>query len=60
MAEEEKKERVAKAKKVADPIAASIDPATQEMIVRAQDRCPGRVSKVKIPVRVYAVRRRTR
>jgi hypothetical protein len=31
---EEKK--VAKPKKVADPIAASIDPATQEMIVRAQ------------------------
>ncbi len=36
MAEEVKKETVAKPKKVADPIAASIDPATQEMIVRAQ------------------------
>jgi len=33
---EEKKEKVAKPKKVADPIAATIDPATQEMIVRAQ------------------------
>jgi carbon-monoxide dehydrogenase catalytic subunit len=30
------KEKVAKEKKVADPIAASIDPATQEMIARAQ------------------------
>ena len=29
-----KKEKVAKPKKMADPIAASIDPATQEMIVR--------------------------
>jgi len=36
MAEEVKKEKVVKPKKVADPIAASIDPATQEMIVRAQ------------------------
>ncbi|PLX53233.1 MAG: carbon monoxide dehydrogenase, partial [Desulfobacteraceae bacterium] len=33
---EVKKEKVAKPKKMADPIAASIDPATQEMIVRAQ------------------------
>ncbi len=30
------KEKVAKPKKMADPIAASIDPATQEMIVRSQ------------------------
>ena len=30
------KAKVAKPKKMADPIAASIDPATQEMIVRAQ------------------------
>ncbi len=30
------KEKVAKPKKMADPIAASIDPATQEMIARAQ------------------------
>ncbi|MGA7144682.1 MAG: anaerobic carbon-monoxide dehydrogenase catalytic subunit [Desulfobacterales bacterium] len=30
------KEKVAKAPKMADPIAASIDPATQEMIARAQ------------------------
>jgi carbon-monoxide dehydrogenase catalytic subunit len=34
---EEKKEKAAKEKKLADPIAASIDPATQEMIVRAQE-----------------------
>ena len=33
----EKKEKVEKAAKVANPIAASIDPATQEMIVRAQE-----------------------
>ncbi|MEJ2656834.1 MAG: anaerobic carbon-monoxide dehydrogenase catalytic subunit [Desulfobacterales bacterium] len=33
---EVKKEKVAKAPKVADPIGASIDPATQEMIARAQ------------------------
>jgi carbon-monoxide dehydrogenase catalytic subunit len=33
----EKKEKVEKAAKVADPIAASIDVATQEMIVRAQE-----------------------
>ncbi|UCD91278.1 MAG: carbon monoxide dehydrogenase, partial [Desulfobacterales bacterium] len=33
---EEKKVKVAKPKKVADPVAATIDPATQEMIVRAQ------------------------
>ncbi|UCD90541.1 MAG: carbon monoxide dehydrogenase, partial [Desulfobacterales bacterium] len=30
------KVKVAKPKKVADPVAATIDPATQEMIVRAQ------------------------
>jgi carbon-monoxide dehydrogenase catalytic subunit len=35
--EEEKKEKLAVAKKVADPVAASIDVATQEMIKRAQD-----------------------
>lgn len=35
--EEEKKEKLTKAKKVADPVAASIDVATQEMIKRAQD-----------------------
>jgi carbon-monoxide dehydrogenase catalytic subunit len=34
---EEKKVKAAKAKKMADPIAASIDPATQEMIARAQE-----------------------
>jgi carbon-monoxide dehydrogenase catalytic subunit len=34
---EEKVEKAAKAKKLADPIAASIDPATQELIVRAQE-----------------------
>jgi carbon-monoxide dehydrogenase catalytic subunit len=34
---EEQKETVVKAKKVADPVAASIDVATQEMIKRAQD-----------------------
>jgi carbon-monoxide dehydrogenase catalytic subunit len=34
---EEKKEKAAKEKKMADPIAASIDVATQEMIVRAQE-----------------------
>jgi carbon-monoxide dehydrogenase catalytic subunit len=34
---EEQKEKVAQAKKVADPVAASIDVATQEMIKRAQD-----------------------
>jgi carbon-monoxide dehydrogenase catalytic subunit len=33
----EKVEKAEKAKKLADPIAASIDPATQEMIVRAQE-----------------------
>ncbi|MBW2605169.1 MAG: anaerobic carbon-monoxide dehydrogenase catalytic subunit [Deltaproteobacteria bacterium] len=33
---EEKKVKAAKPKKMADPIAASIDPATQEMIARAQ------------------------
>jgi carbon-monoxide dehydrogenase catalytic subunit len=38
MAEEEKKAvKDKKPKKLADPIAASIDPATQEMIVRAQE-----------------------
>jgi carbon-monoxide dehydrogenase catalytic subunit len=36
MAEEKKVIKAAKPKKMADPIAASIDPATQEMIVRAQ------------------------
>jgi carbon-monoxide dehydrogenase catalytic subunit len=34
---EEKVEKAEKAKKLADPIAASIDPATQELIVRAQE-----------------------
>jgi carbon-monoxide dehydrogenase catalytic subunit len=34
---EEQKEKVVKTKKVADPVAASIDVATQEMIKRAQD-----------------------
>jgi len=34
---EEKKETVAKAKKLADPVKASIDVATQEMIKRAQE-----------------------
>ena len=34
---EEKVEKAKKAKKLADPIAASIDPATQELIVRAQE-----------------------
>jgi carbon-monoxide dehydrogenase catalytic subunit len=34
---EEKKEKAAKEKKMADPIAASIDPATQQMIARAQE-----------------------
>ena len=34
---EDKKEKVVKPKKMADPIAASIDPATQEMIARAQE-----------------------
>ena len=34
---EEKVEKAGKAKKLADPIAASIDPATQELIVRAQE-----------------------
>jgi carbon-monoxide dehydrogenase catalytic subunit len=34
---EEKPVKVEKTKKLADPIAASIDPATQEMIVRAQE-----------------------
>jgi len=34
MAEEKKVIKAAKPKKMADPIAASIDPATQEMIVR--------------------------
>ena len=33
----EKVEKAAKPKKLADPIAASIDPATQELIVRAQE-----------------------
>jgi carbon-monoxide dehydrogenase catalytic subunit len=33
---EETKEKVAKPQKAADPVAASIDPATQEMIARAQ------------------------
>ncbi|MGD9233845.1 MAG: carbon monoxide dehydrogenase, partial [Desulfobacterales bacterium] len=33
---EEKKVKADKPKKMADPIAASIDPATQEMIARAQ------------------------
>ena len=37
MAEEEKKVKAAKVPKKADPIKASIDPATQEMIVRAQE-----------------------
>jgi carbon-monoxide dehydrogenase catalytic subunit len=35
--EEEKKEKLTKVKKVADPVTASIDVATQEMIKRAQD-----------------------
>ncbi len=34
---EVKKEKVEKPKKMADPIAASIDPATQQMIARAQE-----------------------
>ena len=34
---EEKKEKVAKPKKLADPAAVTIDPATQEMIARAQE-----------------------
>ena len=33
---EEKKVRAAKPKKMADPMAVSIDPATQEMLARAQ------------------------
>jgi len=37
MAEEKKVVKAEKPKKLADPIAASIDPATQEMIVRAQE-----------------------
>ena len=37
MAEEEKRAKVTKPKKVADPIAASMCPATQEMIKRAQE-----------------------
>jgi carbon-monoxide dehydrogenase catalytic subunit len=37
MAEEKKVVKVDKPKKLADPIAASIDPATQELIVRAQE-----------------------
>jgi anaerobic carbon-monoxide dehydrogenase catalytic subunit len=37
MAEEKKVVKAAKPKKLADPIAASIDPATQELIVRAQE-----------------------
>jgi carbon-monoxide dehydrogenase catalytic subunit len=37
MAEEKKVVKAAKPKKLADPIAASIDPASQEMIVRAQE-----------------------
>jgi carbon-monoxide dehydrogenase catalytic subunit len=37
MAEEEKRAKVIKPKKVADPIAASMCPATQEMIARAQE-----------------------
>ena len=36
MAEEEKSVKAARPKKVADPIAASIDPATQEMLAHAQ------------------------
>jgi carbon-monoxide dehydrogenase catalytic subunit len=37
MAEEKKVVKADKPKKLADPIAASIDPATQELIVRAQE-----------------------
>jgi carbon-monoxide dehydrogenase catalytic subunit len=37
MAEEKKVVKAEKPKKLADPIAASIDPASQEMIVRAQE-----------------------
>jgi carbon-monoxide dehydrogenase catalytic subunit len=37
MAEEKKAVKAKKPKKLADPIAASIDPATQELIVRAQE-----------------------
>ncbi|MGD2151210.1 MAG: hypothetical protein PVF99_11420, partial [Desulfobacterales bacterium] len=37
MAEEKKEVKAKKPKKLADPIAASIDPATQELIVRAQE-----------------------
>jgi len=37
MAEEKKVVKAKKPKKLADPIAASIDPATQQMIVRAQE-----------------------
>jgi len=37
MAEEKKVVKAEKPKKLADPIAASIDPATQEMILRAQE-----------------------
>jgi carbon-monoxide dehydrogenase catalytic subunit len=37
MAEEKEVVKAAKPKKLADPIAASIDPATQELIVRAQE-----------------------
>jgi anaerobic carbon-monoxide dehydrogenase catalytic subunit len=37
MAEEKKVVKAKKPKKLADPIAASIDPATQELIVRAQE-----------------------
>jgi anaerobic carbon-monoxide dehydrogenase catalytic subunit len=37
MAEEKKVVKAEKPKKLADPIAASIDPATQELIVRAQE-----------------------
>ena len=33
---EEKKVKAAKPQKMADPIAASIDPATQEMIARSK------------------------
>ncbi|MBW2157087.1 MAG: hypothetical protein JRG87_10645, partial [Deltaproteobacteria bacterium] len=37
MAEEKKIKKVEKPKKMADPIAASMDVATQEMIARAQE-----------------------
>ena len=61
---EEKKVKADKPKKMADPIAASIDPATQEMIIRAQKLgvetvfpCPRLGSKAKIPEKGCAVPR---